>query len=147
MGDRAVAYRRIHHVPETLGTAVSVVAMVFGNFGEDSGTGVAFTRDPSTGENRFFAEFLVNAQGEDVVAGIRTPEPIEVMAKRFPKAYEQLVETYQRLEKHYRDMQDLEFTVEKGKLFLLQTRNAKRTGAAAVRAAVDMVEEKLITEE
>jgi pyruvate,orthophosphate dikinase len=147
MGERAVAYRRIHHVPETLGTAVSVVAMVFGNLGEDSGTGVAFTRDPSTGEKRFFAEFLVNAQGEDVVAGIRTPEPIEVMAQRFPEAYKQLVETYQRLEKHYRDMQDLEFTVEKGKLFLLQTRNAKRTGAAAVRAAVEMVDEKLITEE
>ena len=147
MGDRAVAYRRIHHVPETLGTAVSVVAMVFGNFGEDSGTGVAFTRDPSTGEKKFFAEFLVNAQGEDVVAGIRTPEPIEVMAKKFPEAYRQLTDTWQRLEKHYRDMQDLEFTVEKGKLFLLQTRNAKRTGAAAVRAAVDMVDEKLITED
>ena len=147
MGDRAVAYRRIHHVPETLGTAVSVVAMVFGNFGEDSGTGVAFTRDPSTGEPRLFGEFLANAQGEDVVAGIRTPEPIEVMAKRFPAAYQQLVETYRRLEKHYKDMQDLEFTVEKGKLFLLQTRNAKRTGAAAVRAAVEMVDEKLISEE
>jgi len=147
MGDRAVAYRRIHHVPETLGTAVSVMAMVFGNFGEDSGTGVAFTRDPSTGEKRFFGEFLVNAQGEDVVAGIRTPEPVELMAKKFPPAYQQLVDTYQRLEKHYRDMQDLEFTVERGKLFLLQTRNGKRTGAAAVRVAVDMVGEKMLTEQ
>jgi pyruvate,orthophosphate dikinase len=147
MGDRAVAYRRLHNVPETLGTAVSVMAMVFGNFGEDSGTGVAFTRDPSTGEKRFFGEFLVNAQGEDVVAGIRTPQPIEVMAKQFPDAYRQLVETYQRLERHYRDMQDLEFTIERGKLYLLQTRNGKRTGAAAVRIAVEMAEEKLLTEE
>jgi pyruvate,orthophosphate dikinase len=147
MGDRAVAYRRLHNVPETLGTAVSVMAMVFGNFGEDSGTGVAFTRDPSTGEKRFFGEFLVNAQGEDVVAGIRTPEPIAVMSKRFPSAYRQLVETYQRLERHYRDMQDLEFTIERGKLYLLQTRNGKRTGSAAVRIAVEMVDEKLLTEE
>jgi len=147
MGDRAVAYRRLHNVPETLGTAVSVMAMVFGNLGEDSGTGVAFTRDPSTGEKRFFGEFLVNAQGEDVVAGIRTPEPIEVMAQRFPDAYRQLVETYQRLERHYRDMQDLEFTIERGKLYLLQTRNGKRTGAAAVRIAVEMAEEKLLTQD
>ena len=147
MGDRAVAYRRIHHVPETLGTAVTVMAMVFGNFGEDSGTGVAFTRDPSTGEKRFFGEFLVNAQGEDVVAGIRTPEPVELMARKFPPAYQQLVDTYQRLERHYKDMQDLEFTVERGKLFLLQTRNGKRTGAAAVRVAVEMVEEGMLTEE
>ncbi|HVO35208.1 MAG TPA: pyruvate, phosphate dikinase [Gemmatimonadales bacterium] len=147
MGDRAVAYRRINHVPETLGTAVSVMAMVFGNFGEDSGTGVAFTRDPSTGEKRFFGEFLVNAQGEDVVAGIRTPEPVELMARKFPQAYGQLVDTYQRLEQHYRDMQDLEFTVERGKLFLLQTRNGKRTGAAAVRMAVEMVKEGMITEQ
>jgi len=147
MGDRAVSYRRINRVPETLGTAVTVMAMVFGNFGEDSGTGVAFTRDPSTGEKRFFGEFLVNAQGEDVVAGIRTPEHIEEMAKRFPPAYKQLLETYQRLEKHYRDMQDLEFTVERGKLFLLQTRNGKRTGPAAVRIAVEMVEEGMLTEQ
>ena len=147
MGDRAVAYRRLHNVPETLGTAVSIMAMVFGNLGEDSGTGVAFTRDPSTGEKRFFGEFLVNAQGEDVVAGIRTPEPIEVMAQRFPEAYRQLVETYQRLERHYRDMQDLEFTIERGKLYLLQTRNGKRTGAAAVRIAVEMAEEKLLTQD
>ena len=147
MGDRAVAYRRIHHVPETLGTAVTVMAMVFGNFGEDSGTGVAFTRDPSTGEKRFFGEFLVNAQGEDVVAGIRTPEPVALMEKKFPPAYKQLVETYQRLEKHYKDMQDLEFTVERGKLFLLQTRNGKRTGAAAVRVAVEMAEEGMISQQ
>jgi len=146
-GDRAVTYRRLHGVPETLGTAVNVQAMVFGNLGEDSGTGVAFTRDPSTGEHRFFGEFLVNAQGEDVVAGIRTPQSIEEMAQKFPKAYEQLVATYQRLEKHYRDMQDLEFTVERGTLYLLQTRNGKRTGAAAVKIAVDMVKEGLITKE
>ena len=147
MGDRAVSYRRINHVPETLGTAVTVMAMVFGNLGEDSGTGVAFTRDPSTGERRFFGEFLVNAQGEDVVAGIRTPEHIEEMAKRFPPAYKQLLETYQRLEKHYRDMQDLEFTVERGTLYLLQTRNGKRTGPAAVRIAVEMVDEGMLTEQ
>ena len=146
-GDRAVTYRRLHGVPETLGTAVNVQAMVFGNIGEDSGTGVAFTRDPSTGERRFFGEFLVNAQGEDVVAGIRTPQSIEEMAKKFPQAYEQLVATYQRLETHYKDMQDLEFTVEREKLYLLQTRNGKRTGPAAVKIAVDMVEEGLITKE
>ena len=146
-GDRAVTYRRLHGVPETLGTAVNVQAMVFGNIGEDSGTGVAFTRDPSTGAHRFFGEFLVNAQGEDVVAGIRTPEVIEQMAQRFPPAYKQLVETYQRLERHYRDMQDLEFTVEHGTLYLLQTRNGKRTGPAAVKIAVDMVDEGLITKE
>ena len=146
-GDRAVTYRRLHGVPETLGTAVNVQTMVFGNLGEDSGTGVAFTRDPSTGAHRFFGEFLVNAQGEDVVAGIRTPQSIEEMAQKFPKAYEQLVATYQRLEKHYRDMQDLEFTVERGTLYLLQTRNGKRTGAAAVKIAVDMVKEGLITKE
>ncbi len=147
MGARAVAYRHLHNVPETLGTAVSVMAMVFGNLGEDSGTGVAFTRDPSTGERRFFGEFLVNAQGEDVVAGIRTPEAIAVMAKRFPEAYRQLLETYQRLEGHYRDMQDLEFTIERGTLFLLQTRNGKRTGAAAVRIAVEMVDEGMLKED
>jgi len=147
LGDRAVSYRQLHQIPETLGTAVNVVAMVFGNMGEDSGTGVAFTRDPSTGEKRFFGEFLVNAQGEDVVAGIRTPEPITQMADRFPKAYQQLLDTKDRLERHYRDMQDLEFTVERGTLYLLQTRTGKRSGAAAVRIAVDMVEEKLISEE
>ncbi|MBI1723499.1 MAG: pyruvate, phosphate dikinase, partial [Gemmatimonadetes bacterium] len=147
LGERAAAYRLIHHIPENLGTAVSVVAMVFGNMGEDSATGVGFTRDPSTGEQRFFGEFLVNAQGEDVVAGIRNPEPLERMAARFPAAYTELVETVQRLERHYRDMQDLEFTVERGKLYLLQTRHGKRTGAAAVRIAVDLRAEGVIGEE
>src|SRR6185503_5453303 len=117
LGERAASYRMLHAIPETLGTAVSVVAMVFGNRGEDSGTGVCFTRDPSTGARTFFGEFLVNAQGEDVVASIRTPEPIAKMAERLPKAYEELLVTKDRLESHYRDMQDLEFTVERGKLY------------------------------
>ncbi|MFI5213246.1 MAG: pyruvate, phosphate dikinase, partial [Gemmatimonadales bacterium] len=147
LGERAVQYRLLNHIPETLGTAVNVVAMVFGNMGEDCGTGVAFTRDPSTGAHEFFGEFLMNAQGEDVVAGIRTPEPIGRMAERFPEAYRELVGTKERLERHYRDMQDLEFTVERGKLYLLQTRTGKRAGAAAVRIAVDMVDEGLISEE
>ncbi len=147
LGERAAAYRLIHHLPETMGTAVNVVAMVFGNLGEDSGTGVGFTRDPSTGEKKFYGEYLVNAQGEDVVAGIRTPEPIDHMAAKFPAAFSELKETVGRLERHYRDMQDFEFTVERGKLYLLQTRNGKRTGAAAVRVAVDMQAEGLITEE
>jgi len=144
--DRAVAYRRVHGIPDDLGTAVNVQAMVFGNMGEDSGTGVAFTRDPSTGERRFFGEFLLNAQGEDVVAGIRTPVPIAEMAERMPAAYRELIEIQSRLEKHFREMQDLEFTVERGRLYLLQTRTGKRTAAAAVRIAVDMVDEGLITE-
>ncbi|MFI5280140.1 MAG: pyruvate, phosphate dikinase [Gemmatimonadales bacterium] len=147
LGERAVQYRLLNHIPETLGTAVNVVAMVFGNMGEDCGTGVAFTRDPSTGAHEFFGEFLMNAQGEDVVAGIRTPEPIAKMAERLPVAYRELIETKERLERHYRDMQDLEFTVEHGKLYLLQTRTGKRAGAAAVRIAVDMVDEGLITDE
>ena len=147
LGDRAVTYRLLHHIPETLGTAVNVVAMVFGNLGEDSGTGVAFTRNPSTGERMFYGEFLVNAQGEDVVAGIRTPEPIDRMAERLPGAYQQLLETKDRLERHYGDMQDIEFTVERGKLYLLQTRNGKRSGPASVRVAVDMVAEGVITED
>ncbi len=141
---KAKDYRRVHAIPEDLGTAVSVVAMVFGNLGEDSGTGVAFTRNPSTGEKRFYGEFLVNAQGEDVVAGIRTPLDIDEMAARLPDAYKELMETQVRLERHYCDMQDLEFTVERGKLFLLQTRTGKRTAAAAVRIARDMVNEGLI---
>jgi pyruvate,orthophosphate dikinase len=141
---KARDYRKVNGVPETLGTAVNVVAMVFGNLGDDSGTGVAFTRDPSTGEHHFFGEFLVNAQGEDVVAGIRTPMPIAEMADRLPGAYEELLETQKRLERHYCDMQDIEFTVERGKLFLLQTRTGKRTAAAAVRIARDMVAEGLI---
>jgi pyruvate,orthophosphate dikinase len=141
---KAKDYRRVHGISEDLGTAVSVVAMVFGNLGEDSGTGVAFTRNPSTGERRFYGEFLINAQGEDVVAGTRTPLNIDDMAERLPDAYKELIDTQDRLEHHYRDMQDLEFTVERGKLFLLQTRTGKRTAAAAVRIARDMVTEGLI---
>ena len=141
---KAKDYRRVHSISEDLGTAVSVVAMVFGNLGDDSGTGVAFTRNPSTGEKRFYGEFLVNAQGEDVVAGTRTPLDIDEMEQRLPAAYAELMETQVRLEKHYCDMQDLEFTVERGKLFLLQTRTGKRTAAAAVRIARDMVREGLI---
>src|SRR5436309_548536 len=144
---RAQVYRRTYDIPDDLGTAVNVVQMVFGNRGESSGTGVCFTRDPSTGERHLFGEFLANAQGEDVVAGIRTPEPIEVMQKRMPEAFEQLVETTRRLEEHYRDVQDIEFTVEDGRLYMLQTRSAKRTAAAALKAAVSMVEEGLITRE
>jgi pyruvate,orthophosphate dikinase len=144
-GRRAVDYRRVHRIPDDLGTAVNVVAMVYGNTGEDSGTGVAFTRNPSTGEPQLYGEFLVNAQGEDVVAGVRDPEPIASMAERLPAAYEQLKETAQRLERHYREVQDIEFTVERGTLYLLQTRTGKRTGKAAVRIAVDMVREGLVT--
>ena len=143
---RAVTYRRLHNIPETWGTAASVQAMVFGNMGSNSGTGVAFTRDPSTGERRFFGEFLINAQGEDVVAGIRTPEPIEQLAQEMPEVYTQLVDIYQRLERHYKDMLDLEFTIQEGKLFMLQTRVGKRTAVAALRIAVEMVEEGLIDE-
>jgi pyruvate,orthophosphate dikinase len=143
---RAVAYRRVHGIPDYLGTAVSVVAMVYGNMGEDCGTGVAFTRNPSTGAREFFGEFLLNAQGEDVVAGTRTPVTIGDMANRLPTAYAQLLDVQGRLEQHFRDMLDLEFTVERGRLYLLQTRTGKRTAAAAVRIAVDMVEEGLIDE-
>src|SRR4051812_35372265 len=141
---KAVDYRKVNGIPEDLGTGVNVVSMVFGNLGDDSGTGVAFTRNPSTGERKFYGEFLVNAQGEDVVAGIRTPLSIEEMANKLPEAYTELLETQQRLEQHFREMQDLEFTVERGKLFLLQTRTGKRTAAAAVRIARDMVSEGLI---
>jgi pyruvate, orthophosphate dikinase len=144
---RAQVYRRANGIPDDLGTAVSVVQMVFGNKGEDSGTGVAFTRDPGTGEQGLWGEFLVNAQGEDVVAGIRTPEPIERMRDRLPEAFEQLTETMQRLEEHYREMQDIEFTVEDGRLYLLQTRSGKRTARAALRIAVDMVSEGLVSKE
>ena len=141
---KARDYRKVNNIPDDLGTAVNIVSMVFGNLGDDSGTGVAFTRDPSTGEKKFYGEFLVNAQGEDVVAGIRTPLHIDDMAQRFPQAYQELMETQDRLERHYAEMQDLEFTVEKGKLFLLQTRTGKRTAAAAVRIAREMVSEGLI---
>jgi len=155
MSARAVSYRRIHRLPESWGTAVNVQAMVFGNMGDDCATGVAFTRDPSTGEKRFFGEYLRNAQGEDVVAGIRTPCPINAasagesklptLEATFPETYRELVTLYQMLEKHYRDMQDIEFTIQKNKLYLLQTRTGKRTASAAVRIAVDMVREKLIS--
>ncbi|MBV6520843.1 MAG: Pyruvate, phosphate dikinase [Gemmatimonadaceae bacterium] len=141
---KAVDYRRVNHIDESLGTAVNIVAMVFGNMGDDSGTGVAFTRDPSTGERRFYGEFLVNAQGEDVVAGIRTPLHIEEMVDRLPAAYRELLKVQDTLERHFRDMQDLEFTVERGTLYLLQTRTGKRTAASAIRIACDMVAEGLI---
>lgn len=154
---RAITYRELHSIPASWGTAVNVQSMVFGNMGDDSATGVAFTRDPSTGEKLFYGEFLVNAQGEDVVAGIRTPQPLTVLSAKgtqhksleelMPKAYGELVSIYQKLEKHYRDMQDIEFTIEKSKLWMLQTRNGKRTAAAALRIACDMINEKLITED
>jgi len=144
-GDRAVTYRRLYNIPDDWGTAVNVVAMVFGNMGDTSGTGVAFTRDPAAGANTFFGECLLNAQGEDVVAGIRTPLPVSELAKTMPPAHKELMRTYRRLERHYRDMLDLEFTIQEGKLYMLQTRVGKRTGIAAVRIAVDMVKEGLIT--
>jgi pyruvate,orthophosphate dikinase len=144
---RAQVYRRAHHIPDDLGTAVNVVQMVFGNKGEQSGTGVAFTRDPSTGESGLYGEFLADAQGEDVVAGIRTPEPLERMQSSLPDAFDQLTATMRRLEEHYRDVQDIEFTVEDGSLYLLQTRSAKRTAAAALKSAVEMVDEGLISRE
>jgi pyruvate,orthophosphate dikinase len=144
---RAQVYRRANGIPDDLGTAVSVVQMVFGNKGDDSGTGVAFTRDPSTGEQGIWGEFLVNAQGEDVVAGIRTPQPIAEMEARLGPTFEQLVETMARLEEHYREMQDIEFTVEEGTLYVLQTRTGKRTAAAALRIAVEMVAERLVSRE
>jgi pyruvate,orthophosphate dikinase len=142
---KAVYYRRMEKIPDSIGTAANVQAMVFGNMGQNSGTGVGFTRNPSTGERTFYGEFLVNAQGEDVVAGIRTPQPIEELEHVMPQAYKQLREITANLERHYRDVQDFEFTIEEGKLYMLQTRNGKRTGPAAVRVAVDMVEENLIS--
>src|SRR6266550_2989736 len=144
---RAQVYRRTYDIPDELGTAVNVVQMVFGNKGDESGTGVAFTRDPSTGEQGLYGEFLANAQGEDVVAGIRTPEPLARMEQKLPAAFAQLLDTMRRLEEHYRDMQDIEFTVEDNELYLLQTRSAKRTAAAAVKAAIDMANEGLISRE
>jgi len=144
--DRAISYRRIAGITGLSGTAVNVQAMVYGNMGDDSGTGVAFTRNPSTGENVFYGEFLVNAQGEDVVAGIRTPKSVDEMPSWNRKAYDQLLKIKKKLEKHYREMQDIEFTIERGKLYVLQTRTGKRTGPAAVRIATDMVREKLINE-
>ncbi|MGC9371760.1 MAG: pyruvate, phosphate dikinase [Thermovirgaceae bacterium] len=141
---RAKTYRRINHIPDDLGTAVNVVTMVFGNLGDDCGTGVCFTRNPATGEKVLYGEFLTNAQGEDVVAGIRNPEPIADLAKKMPEAHKELEEVASLLEKHYKDMQDIEFTIERGKLYILQTRTAKRTAKAAVNTAVDMYEEGLI---
>jgi pyruvate,orthophosphate dikinase len=146
-GQRAKDYRKQFKISDDLGTACSVVTMVFGNMGDDSGTGVAFTRDPNTGEKKLYGEYLTNAQGEDVVAGIRTPAKIEQMKRDMPKAYAEFEKIAQRLEKHYRDAQDLEFTIERGKLFMLQTRSAKRTARAAVKMATDMVKEKLITKD
>src|SRR5262249_21341088 len=152
MNDRAKIYRRLHAIPESWGTAVNVQAMVFGNMGETSATGVAFTRDPSTGEKRFYGEYLINAQGEDVVAGIRTPKPLTKAAREamnepglsleeaLPEVFAQLTKVYQRLEAHYRDMQDIEFTVERGALYMLQTRSGKRTAKAALKIAVNMAE-------
>ncbi|MCI5043561.1 MAG: pyruvate, phosphate dikinase [Aquisalinus sp.] len=157
--DRANTYRRLHNIPESWGTAVNVQAMVFGNMGESSATGVAFTRDPSTGENAYYGEFLINAQGEDVVAGIRTPQALTKRAREamgdtevsleeaMPETYKELEAVFQKLEKHYRDMQDIEFTIQQGKLWMLQTRNGKRTAKAALKIAVDMCDEELITEE
>ncbi|MDH4083972.1 MAG: pyruvate, phosphate dikinase [Nitrospira sp.] len=144
-GARAITYRRLNGIPDHWGTAINVVAMVFGNMGDTSGTGVAFTRDPNTGERKFFGECLMNAQGEDVVAGIRTPLPVTELGRTVPPAYKELEHTYKRLEKHYRDMLDLEFTIQEGKLYMLQTRVGKRTGISAVRIAVEMVHEGLIT--
>jgi len=144
---RAIDYRKLHDIPDSLGTAVNVVAMVFGNMGEDSGTGVAFTRDPSTGEKRLYGEYLLNAQGEDVVSGVRTPQPIANLQEAMPHAYGELDRVRRTLERHFRDVQDMEFTIERGELFMLQTRRAQRSGMAAVRIAVEMVEEGMISEE
>ncbi len=142
--ERAIAYRRLNNIPETWGTAVNVQTMVFGNMGDDCATGVAFTRNPATGEKVFYGEYLTNAQGEDVVAGIRTPHPISDLEKEMPEVYDQLVTSYQTLENHYHDMQDLEFTVQNGRLWMLQTRSGKRTGLAAIRIGVEMVDEGMI---
>ena len=144
---RANVYRRDNDIPYSWGTAVNVQSMAFGNMGDDCGTGVAFTRDPATGEKKLMGEFLTNAQGEDVVAGVRTPMPIAQMEQKFPEAFKQFVEVCQTLEDHYHDMQDMEFTVEHGKLFMLQTRNGKRTAQAALKIACDLVDEGMKTEE
>lgn len=144
---RAIEYRKLHNIPDTWGTACNVQTMVFGNMGDDSATGVAFSRNPSTGEKEIFGEYLVNAQGEDVVAGIRTPKPISELKKEMPEAYRELVNIFKKLERHYKDMQDMEFTIERGKVYMLQTRTGKRTPRANVKIAVDMVKERLITKE
>ena len=147
MNDRAIVYRRKYNIPAEWGTAVNVQAMVFGNTGDKSGSGVAFTRNPANGTNEFYGEFLINAQGEDVVAGVRTPEPVLKLKDQMPKSYAELLEVRKTLEKHFKDVQDIEFTVQEGKLFMLQTRNGKRTAAAALKFAADMVKEKLIDAE
>jgi pyruvate,orthophosphate dikinase len=144
---RAIDYRKLHDIPDSMGTAVNIVTMVYGNLGEDSGTGVAFTRDPSTGERRLYGEYLLNAQGEDVVSGIRTPHPVEDLRQAMPEAYTELDRMARTLERHFRDVQDMEFTIERGRLYMLQTRRGQRSGHAAVRCAVEMVEEGLISEE
>ena len=144
---RAIIYRRLNDIPNDLGTAVNIQSMVFGNMGDTSGTGVAFTRDPATGDNKLLGEYLINAQGEDVVAGIRTPQPIDTLKEAMPEIYKQFIDTVKTLEHHYKDMQDVEFTIEKGRLFFLQTRNGKRTAASAINVAVDLVNEGLITKE
>jgi pyruvate,orthophosphate dikinase len=144
---RAIDYRKLHDIPDSMGTAVNIVAMVFGNLGEDSGTGVAFSRDPSTGEQRLYGEYLLNAQGEDVVSGTRTPLPISTLKEQLPNAYHELERVARTLERHFRDVQDMEFTIERGKLYMLQTRRAQRSGHAAVRIACDMVDEGVITEQ
>ena len=141
MNDRAIVYRRKYNIPTEWGTAVNVQAMVYGNTGENSGSGVAFTRDPATGEKVFYGEFLINAQGEDVVAGVRTPEPVALLKKHLPKPFAELEKVRLTLESHFKDVQDFEFTIQDGKLFMLQTRNGKRTGVAAVRFAVEMEKE------
>ena len=146
-GQRAITYREIEGIPNDWGTAVNVQSMVYGNMGDDCATGVAFTRNPSTGRNKLYGEFLINAQGEDVVAGIRTPQALSQLPRRLPKPYKQFQEICHKLETHYRDMQDLEFTVQRGKLWMLQTRSGKRTVAAAIKIAVDMVKEGLISRE
>src|SRR5581483_11957758 len=145
--DKAVTYRRVEKITDLKGTAVNVVQMVFGNKGDNSGTGVCFTRDPNSGENVFYGDYLVNAQGEDVVAGIRTPLKLSSLEKQMPKVYKQLCDVRAILEKHYKEMQDLEFTIEDGKLFMLQCRTGKRSPMATFHIAVDMVKEKLITKE
>src|SRR5712664_3779836 len=144
MNDRAIVYRRKYGIPAEWGTAVNVQAMVYGNTGENSGSGVAFTRDPASGEKVFYGEFLMNAQGEDVVAGIRTPEPVAQLANHLPAAFKELETIRHNLERHFKDVQDFEFTIQEGKVFMLQTRNGKRTGLAAVRFAIEMEAEKLI---
>ena len=144
---RAIVYRRLNDIDNNLGTAVNIQSMVFGNMGDTSGTGVAFTRDPATGDNKLLGEYLINAQGEDVVAGIRTPQPIDTLKEAMPEIYKQFIDTVKTLEHHYKDMQDVEFTIEKGRLFFLQTRNGKRTAASAINVAVDFVNEGLITKE